>query len=372
MRTVVRLAALVGLVSFQALAQTEVCRDVYLTATANVSASERQAASAQYVSDNQCNSDKSVSSFNMTASVEAVFDKLPASFNMGIGTRNERLTQFCKNYLSQDNYASTVNEYSRTVVVNSLNLFNQCLDLLNSGIKITNNASLTTSTVDDFTVSVSFDSGMSYDITSVTFDPKKLACTTTGFRADGKSQKLQSPLAQKVSVSKSFDITCNRISSVQGRKIYEEARFTLGIGKKPYTLILPADQSLTFTSATRAKTQIDQLNKANNSLISQRSELNKKVVLLENSLQKAKGAVIETYGMSMGESPVNGWIPVLIARGNFGYKDENEYRDAQRQKKMEETCGGRKIVGYKWLSELGRPGGCCGYQFYIFGCSKEQ
>lgn len=239
-------------------------------------------------------------------------------------------------------------------------------------MRVNHNLTASGNVVEDFTLSVNFDAGTTEDVTSLSFNPRQLTCSTTGFSGNGSSTALKSPLPRRVQVKKGFDITCTRVPLKAGTRQYDAARFTIGIGTKAYTIALPPDEVMSYASASATKSTLEQLRSDALTSAAKIAALSADLQAAQTSLQRARVSTVDVHFMSMGELPPGGmYHAVPIARGSFGYASEQAYRDARLSQTMMAVCGTQRVVGYRWIPELPRPGNCCGYNFYVFGCSKE-
>lgn len=120
------------LIASSAHAQTDVtvdrCRAVLEMASRDYSASTWNLRSRQYLHEQMCNGEQVKSSWDFASSFSAIIDAIPLGMSLTGSSRQEKATQFCKNFQSGEVTDASQSTASSTVVREAIQGWSQCIN----------------------------------------------------------------------------------------------------------------------------------------------------------------------------------------------------------------------------------------------------
>ena len=121
----------VALIGSSAYAQLETagdrCRAVLEMASRDYSASTWNLRSRQYLHEQMCNGEQVKSSWDFTSSFSAIIDAIPLGASVTGNSRQEKATQFCKNYQTSEATDASQSTANSTVVREAIQGWSQCI-----------------------------------------------------------------------------------------------------------------------------------------------------------------------------------------------------------------------------------------------------
>jgi hypothetical protein len=333
--------------SAQVSESLKACTEIYKNSTHNYTDSQQQNVELSRSFSSFCKKDGSVSTSATGVGLSAIVYSIPFKFSVDHNTDEQKMEEFCKVGPSQYDSWSSGSQNDSVVVTEALSNFNACIALANSGLQFE------TSINQPATLSVSGSATAAFDglLTSITYDPNTMTCSSADFDNRHRPTVYQGPV--HLSTKQPFAFSCikKKQTSADGKSSFYP-RTTLTItagGVSPLSIAFPSDTVNGYELASQAKiavdTAVEQLASANAGLATQQQRADS----LQNRLT---GVTVSLHARAYGEK--TGW--------GCGVDFDN------RLKVDEATncTGGAKVMtandGRMWAGEK------CGYHAIAYAC----
>jgi hypothetical protein len=112
----------------------EICRDIITYAARDLTSTNTQDAVSYSIYSEHCEGSSLRQSGQTNIGLEAVVKAVPVKFNLGSGSAEQKLQQFCKIYSQTGAASSVANIQTSLVVREALTAFNDCIMMANRGV----------------------------------------------------------------------------------------------------------------------------------------------------------------------------------------------------------------------------------------------
>ncbi|MFK4647360.1 hypothetical protein ABIF96_005934 [Bradyrhizobium ottawaense] len=248
------IAALFVACSFEVCAQ-EVCVGILDKIGRDFSYEAREDAKSKNIFDEYCDGSSEKKGKTTTVGLDAVVKAIPVKINVGTGSNEEKLQNFCKTYNESVSQTSSELINKSTVVREAFSAFNHCIELTKSAIAFS--PVIGTQLV---AVGIRRTDATDVEFMGVTFDPKVLDCRGPA-GPNGSSVKLDGKTRKKLS-DQTFPVICERlpVTTAGGGKSYPRTEIAFAMSRgTPLLIPIPDEEILPTKTVSEMQSQLDAL-----------------------------------------------------------------------------------------------------------------
>jgi hypothetical protein len=232
----------------------EVCTGILTHLGRDITNESRRNAIARSVYDEYCEKNSIKQNRTTTVGLEAVVESIPLKFNLGVGSNEDKLKNFCKIY--DERFASSaIEDIDKSIVVReALNAFNECITLSKKDVYFY-------PSIGRSMVTVSVRRGPpDVDVLGVIYEPALLNCMVP-FSNDSSTTVKADQNTKKKLDGGFYPVTCVRQSKLEnGITFFSRAEVTILTSQGNFILPIEADQILPLQSAQDIKSQLENAN----------------------------------------------------------------------------------------------------------------
>lgn len=329
---------------------TSSCQVSYADNFADIQQTMLDIANSRTTYDQVCESSGNAKNLNIEESQKLIVKAIPTISTVAIGVSSNVVKQYCRYYHDIQNNTLKSSDYRRTVNIQALQLFNDCLKIENGKVEVS-------TTVNTTSVVVNVDGkGNPLQLNALDFDDRALNCTSnvTG------NQRTINPGTNRYNANQSFVIICKR----------KDQRTPLGVGYPPVQLTLVVNNTVYQANAPGEEIYNPAVASSHLKEVGRLQQENATLKADRDAAVRAANKTTTLYRMMMGYSngrdfgPGNTYVTDLR-----NFKSEDYNAEATKWAQTHLCAGGTidKIIQIN-ASNLGRSDG---YMEFALSCIRS-